>query len=376
MHVKLLITELRTGGAERCLTELALGLRERGDRVSVMSLMPLPTAPRDELINRLKAEKIPVASAEATNFASLARTRRRVRQWLNDDLPDCLQTFLFHGNVIGAAAAAQAGVGCVVGGVRVAQRNWWRGLLESRASRNLRALVCVSRSVESFVRSYWHPPSSVFVTTIRNGIRPERFTEAHRVDWSELGLAPGGRVILFVGRLHRQKGLDLLLDVAPTLLGLHPDWRLAIVGDGPLEPAVRKTIQRLAPGRACLLEWRSNVADLYAGADIVIVPSRYEGMPNVILEAMASGRCVMSAEVEGVAELLGPEAGKQVFPPGDRGTMVQRLDDLLQSDDLNAIAMANQRRAASEFSIDSMVTRYRDLYEQLLSLPPGQSPHL
>lgn len=370
MRVNFLITELRTGGAERCLTELATGLKARGDQVSVMSLMPLPAGSRDELVERLREAKVPVVSADAKGVGSLPRAIREVRRWLVSDLPDCLQTFLFHANVVGSIAARKAGVMRVVGGIRVAEPNRIRSHFEYRASRHMQAMVCVSGSVEQFVRRHIYPPPHVRVTTIRNGIRPEQFERVNPFDWTKYGLDDAGRVILFLGRLHRQKGLDLLLDVAPTLLKLHPNWRLAIVGEGPMENAVKKTIARLPGGQACLLPWQKDVASLYSGADVVIMPSRYEGMPNVVLEAMAAGRCVVAADVEGVAELLGPMAPEQTFPPGDRGTMVERLDGLLGQSELSTLGQQNRQRAANEFSIDMMVDRYRELYSQLISKPP------
>ena len=365
MRVNFLITELRTGGAERCLTELAIGLHDRGDDVSVMSLMPLPKGSRDELVGRLREASIPIATTNAKGLLSLPQSTRQVRQWLASDLPDCLQTFLFHANVIGSVAARRAGVITVVGGVRVAEPNRWRSLIERRAVRGMRGIVCVSESVRKFASASLSPAPSVRLMTIRNGIRVERFRDATPLDWGAFGLAPEGRVILFLGRLHHQKGLDLLLDVAPSLLRLHPNWRLAIVGEGPLEKNVRKTIATLPEGQACLLPWQSDVARLYAAADVIISPSRYEGLPNVVLESMAAGRTVLAADVEGVAELLGPNAPAQTFPPGDRGSMVERLDQLLTSGDLNEIGEANRVRAEREFSIDRMVDSYRELYQQL-----------
>ena len=369
MRVNFLITELRTGGAERCLTELAIGLRDRGDDVSVMSLMPLPKGSRDELVGRIREARIPIATASATGMFSLPQATRKVRQWLASDLPDCLQTFLFHANVIGAVAARRAGVLTVVGGVRVAEPNRFRSLIERRAARGMRGIVCVSESVRRFASASLAPAPSVRLTTIHNGIRVERFRDATPLDWGAFGLAPQGRVILFLGRLHHQKGLDLLLDVAPSLLRLHPDWRLAIVGEGPLEKNVRKAIATAPEGQACLLPWQNDVAGLYAAADVIVSPSRYEGLPNVVLESMAAGRAVLAADVEGVSELLGPNAASQTFPPGDRGSMVERLDQMLAGEDLDEIGEANRVRAEREFSIDRMVDSYRELYQQLTTTP-------
>jgi starch synthase (maltosyl-transferring) len=204
------------------------------------------------------------------------------------------------------------------------------------------------------------------VVTIPNGIDSRGFAEALPIDWTAWGLDHEGPLLLFLGRLHRQKGLDLLIDVAPTLWQLHPQLRLAIVGEGPMERQVRRLVAQAPRGRAALLPWQAHVASLYAGADIVILPSRYEGMPNVILEAMAAGRCVIAADVEGVSELLGPLAPEQTFPPGDRGSMVQRLDQRLRDEQHDALAQANRQRAAEMFSVEAMISRYQRFYLQLL----------
>jgi starch synthase (maltosyl-transferring) len=366
MKIQMLITELRTGGAERSFTELALGLRERGDQVSVMSLMPLPRDDRVELVDRLREAQIPVETTNSRGGWSLPGTLRAVKKWLAKGQPDCLQTFLFHANVIGAFANRRVRVPVHVGGVRVADPALARNVMETLAGRRMRGIVCVSESVEKFVRQHWSPSASVRLTTIRNGVRGERFRDIEPFPWERHGLSPGGRVILFLGRLHRQKGLDLLLDVAPTLLRLHPDWRLAIVGEGPLKNSVKRMLSRTGAGQAVLLPWQTDVASLYAGAELVVMPSRYEGMPNVVLESMASGKCVAAAEVEGVTELLGDATAEQTFPPGDRGSLVQRLDALLRRDDLSILGQQNQRRANEHFSIDVMVERYRELYQELL----------
>ena len=105
MRINLFITELRTGGAERCLTELALGLARRGDDVRVLSLAPLPLPPRNELVERLLAAGIPVESCGVRRSGHLVAAVRYVRNWLRESEPDCLQTFLYHANVVGAIAA-------------------------------------------------------------------------------------------------------------------------------------------------------------------------------------------------------------------------------------------------------------------------------
>lgn len=331
-----------------------------------MSLAPLPQPPRDQLLHRLRAARIDVASAEAGGVMCLGRTFAAVRRWLEADPPEALQTFLYHANVLGTFAAVAAGVAVRVGGVRVAQprpQRWW---IERQAVKRMQALVCVSRSVEQFARARLRPPAATRVLTIANGVRVAAYSDAVPWDWTASGIRSGSRVVLFVGRLHRQKGLDLLLGAAPRLLGRHPDAAIAIVGSGPLEPQVRRTVGNLPAGRAVLLPWQPDVASLYASAALVIAPSRYEGMPNVVLESMAAGRPVIAAEVEGVAELLGAAASAQTFPRLDVDAMCRRVDEMLGRTDLRELGAGNRQRAEQLFSLDAMVDRYRQLYSELI----------
>lgn len=367
MRIDLLTTELRTGGAERCLTELAIGLCSRGDRLRVMSLAPLPRPPRDQLLNRLLGAGIEVTTAEADGLLSLRRTYAAIRRWLEADRPQVLQTFLYHANVLGSFAATGVKVPVRVGGVRVAQprpQRWW---LERLAVKRMQAVVCVSHSVEQFARARLRPPQATRLLTIPNGVRTGSFTDAVPIDWSSHGIRPGSRMLLFVGRLHHQKGLDLLLHGAGNLLARAPDAALVIVGSGPMEHQVQRAMASLPRGRAAHLPWQADVARLYAGADLVIVPSRYEGMPNVVLEAMAAARPVVAADVEGVAELLGEAAREQTFPRADVAAMCERIEEMLSRTDLVSIGAANRERAEHCFSIDAMVDRYRQLYSELVS---------
>ncbi len=365
MRIDLVTTELRTGGAERCLTEIALNLNARGDWVRVMSLGPLPKGNREELVARMFRAGIPVYSAEATGAFSLPRVVRHVSHWLKEDPPDCLQTFLFHGNVVGAMAAKRAGVENHLGGVRVAQPHRGRIWLERRAAERMKRLICVSHGVECFVRDRWRVDPDI-VTTIPNGIAMERFENFAPIDWTPHGISAGGPVMLFMGRFHQQKGIDLLLDVLPDLWMEYPELRCVFVGEGPYERRVRRFVNRAPAGFAACLPWQSQVEPLYMAADLIVVPSRFEGMPNVVLESMAAGKCVLAADVEGVGELLGLQASQQTFLPGDTTSLVTRLNELLRTNQLESLGALNRQRAATEFTLENMVNRYRSEYQRVV----------
>ncbi len=208
MRIDFITTELRTGGAERCLTEVAIGLQQRDHRVRVISLAPLPEAgPRSALVERLKASRVPLESVNLKSIWQVPSAVRALTKFMSDDRPEIAQTFLYHANVLGTRAAVRAKVPVRVGAVRVAEHRRIRLAIERRATRQMAAIFCVSESVEAFVRNQLRPRQSCFVKTIPNGVDVDRFRNAVPVDWSRYGLAPGGEVVLVVGRLHPQKGL-------------------------------------------------------------------------------------------------------------------------------------------------------------------------
>src|SRR5690606_2045721 len=100
MRVDLVITELYVGGAERCLSELAVGLQRGGDRVRVASIAPLPVGEQAQLVRRLEAAGIEVYSADCAHSWQAARAFVALRRWFAQDRPDVVQTMLFHANVI------------------------------------------------------------------------------------------------------------------------------------------------------------------------------------------------------------------------------------------------------------------------------------
>lgn len=369
MRINLLTTELRTGGAEKCLTEIAIGLQQRGAKVHVMSLAPLPSSPRDRLVGRLQAAGVPIHSAEARVWWQFPRAVRRVRQWLAATEPQILQTFLFHANVVGAMACGPLGRlqkrPELVFGIRVAEHNRNRMRAESWAAKRAAKVVCVSRSVQSFIEQHWPPNLHSRLISITNGTTLPA-SETIPYEWAQAGISLPGKVILFLGRLHPQKGIDLLLAAAPEILRTSADTRLVIVGEGPLEGAVKAAVAENPPGTMAWLPWQPDVWPLYTSANLVLLPSRFEGMPNVVLEAMAAGRPVLASQVEGVEELLGPNAQQQSFPVGDQVSMIGKLQALLTASRGDELGALNRQRVLQHFTLEAMVTRYQQLYEQLV----------
>jgi glycosyltransferase involved in cell wall biosynthesis len=366
LRLALCITELDIGGAERCLVELATRL-DRGRFVPVVyALSPRPEPDQRSLLPRLEAAGIETYFLGATGAWHLPAAISQLTRLLRRQRPGLLQSFLFHAGFVGRCAAWRAGVPVVLSGVRVAEQGvWWHVRLDRLTSRLVDRYVCVSQAVASFSRSRLGLPEDRFVV-VPNGIDVERFAGASAVDLVGLGLPAGRRAVTYVGRLETQKGVAELVESAPPWLEKLPAHDLVVVGAGPMERQLRALSDGLGvSSRVHFAGWRADVAEILKASDLLVLPSRWEGMPNVILEAMAAGRAVVSTDVEGVRELLGEDATAQVVPRGDYGAFAARIAALAADNGaLERLGAANQRRA-EQFSWDRMVRAYEKLFWDL-----------
>jgi glycosyltransferase involved in cell wall biosynthesis len=291
----------------------------------------------------------------------------RLASHLRRQHPAVLQTFLFHANIVGRLAARLAGVPHVVSGIRVAERrDNWHLAIDRWTSRFVDRHVCVSEDVARYAREVGRLPAERLVV-IPNGVDIERFQSAKPVDLTALGVGVGRRAVTYVGRLDRQKRVDWLLALAPQLFARVADCDLVLVGEGTERAAVAEQARNLGiSDRVHLVGWRDDVPAILKASTVVALPSAWEGMPNVVLEAMAAGRPVVATDVEGVRELLGP-AGRQQIAPGDNPHLfVDKAVSILSDNRLaEELGRQNLDRAAGQFSLAAMVAAYEKLYRSL-----------
>ena len=366
MRIDFVITELYAGGAERCLVEIALGLAETGDDVRVFSIGSLPSGDQALLVDRLRNAGIPLDSGQADSITNTLGAYRQLQAWLAASPPDLCQTFLYHANVMGTRAAKTTGVSTRIAGIRVAESKALRCHLERLALRSCSSVICVSQAVKQFASTKLGCPNEK-LTVIPNGVDVSRFASATPFDWSKIGWSNDSMVTLFVGRLHRQKGIELLQSQIDEIAPLGSNRRLLLVGDGPLRGDLEKWSNRLGPERVQLLGWQPDVAALIKSSRLLVLPSHYEGMPNVILEAMAAGSPVVCSRVEGSGELLENSREEQSFIAGDAPSMA-RLIHRLQTDNPLAeeLGLQNQAFVKQRFSVAAMVDAYRSHYRSVL----------
>jgi len=368
IRVALCITELDVGGAERALVELATRLDPARVEPVVYCLQPRPESDEASCVPPLEAAGIKVHCLGARRSRQIPGALGQLKRLLVDEKPDLVQTFLFHANIAGRIAARRAGVRRVVSGIRVAERHSrWHLWIDRLTARLVDRHVCVSQAVARFSAERARLPADKLVV-IPNGIDVERYPANQPANLEALGLRADRRVVTYVGRLDRQKGVRWLLETAPLWLERLPDCDLLLVGKGPEQAALEVVSrERGISGRVQLAGWRSDVPEILAASDLLVLPSVWEGMPNVVLQAMASRLPVLATDVEGVRELLGPAADAQIVRYGDTEAFAEKLVALMSDRALaSELGRQNRRRVRSEFTLSRMVAAYQDLWESLV----------
>lgn len=196
------------------------------------------------------------------------------------------------------------------------------------------------------------------ISIIHNGVDSGKFVNPTIRAWDPPRL-------LFVGRLVHQKGLDLLL---PALAGLkHLPWQLTVIGDGSQrEPLQQMAAELGIAERIHFTGWQRG-ADLetyYQQANLFVFPSRHEGMPNVILEAMASGLPVLATCIAGNEELVLPGITGELTRPENSVALKEALERLLpDAKSRQRMGFAGRNRVEEQFTWETTARRYLSLLE-------------
>lgn len=367
LSIALCITDLDVGGAERSLVEIATRLDRGRFEPTVYCLGPRPACEDASCVPPLEAAGIEVHCLGARGASDFLGVLGKLTGLLRRQSPHVVQTFLFHANLIGRIAAYRAGIRPVVCGIRVAERQArWHLWADRLTSRMVDRYVCVSHSVAEFSQSVGGLPAGK-LTVIPNGVDVAKYPAARQADLQQFGLPAGRRAITTIGRLEHQKGLDWLLDAAPSVLNRLPGYDLLLVGDGPERAKLEALARSSATAdRVHFAGWRPDVREILAASDLLVLPSRWEGMPNVVLQAMATRLPVVASDVEGVRETLGPLAEGQAVSFGDTSGLVNAITRLLTDAELRSgVGKANRQRVAEHFAWERIVAAYQDLWRGL-----------
>ena len=214
--------------------------------------------------------------------------------------------------------------------------------------------VTISTGVRAMLRARG---ATSQIAVVPNGIEPITIRSCDRQEFrADHGIEPNQFAVAVVGRIEfRQKRQDFALRCFARLAEKGKNWKLLFVGSGPDERTLRAMIcdMKLADF-AEVLPWSANPANIYAGIDALLIPSRFEGVPLVMLEAMSCGLPIAASDVDGMAESL-PKGW--LFPPGDADALIDTLAAIRQQD-LTALLDANREKVAAENSFAEFGPRF------------------
>lgn len=186
----------------------------------------------------------------------------------------------------------------------------------------------------------------------------------------ELSIPRDAVIAGFVGRLVRQKGIVHLARVAAHVLAKRPNVHVVVAGDGPLRMELEQT--RESSGRLHLLGMRRDVPSLMHAFDMLLVPSEWEPLGVVSMEAMAAARPVVAFGVDGIPEVVIDGETGLLAPPGDEAALAERVLRLVDdADSRERLGRAGRRRVETEFDARVMAERFVCMYEDMAA--PGRA---
>lgn len=359
MRITLVLPTFRAGGAERVASLLCNFWVDQGHSVAAFTF-EAPGADQvhllDErivlrqldLLNRSKR----LISIIGTNLRRFGRLRAAIKAFE----PDVIVAFTTEANVVALWSALGLDVPVIVSERNQPNRP---GLgLVRRALRRLSyplatAIVVQTEAIAGWAREKFRVTVEVLPNPVRLGeARPQPLSEEN---------AP--KRVVAVGRLVWQKGFDLLISAFAKIAARHPDWALAIYGEGGERSALEAQIAACALSDRILLKGVcKEMDDVYAGADLFVLPSRFEGYPNALIEALAAGCPVVTTDCPGAtAEILVRGRYGLLVSPESADALASALDHMMSDASLRARYAARAREAILDLDVAIVGRRWLNL---------------
>lgn len=367
MKILHVISNLSVGGAEMHLLSLADGLSRSGHDVSVAYFREQPDEARslvpDFQSSRIKLFDLGYNSNKILAWIRLFRIVRELK-------PDIVHTHLSRRDMLAPRLSRLAGASSVISTVHNVEpffnSSIWRPIIRWSYGAN-DCLIGISGAVIKTLKHQLMIPNQK-LELIHYGINVERFLTKEGNDLKqEFGFAKNDFVIGNIGRLDPQKGQKYLIRAMPLIKEASPNARLVIVGhDCGLKDDLQELIESLGLQGDVIITGFRDATSVLKTFDIFVLPSLWEGLGLVLLEAMACKKPVVASNIDAIPEIV--DNGKTGFlvSPKDTKALAEAIIKILQDSNLlKSLGDAGYHRAISEFSINKMVTKTTEVYEEL-----------
>ena len=382
-HLSILLvgTQIATGGAQKVLLDQAQWFRQRGHKVSTVFFYD-----RDNLLSKWQAvSDFPVIDLRAfrkgagviVQGALMIKGLFSLWQLLRREKFDVIETFTHDSNILALPIAWLARVP-----VRIATHHGviegiprWRERVNAWMVNSNIAHVLVTVSEKTRQLALVEGVKAERISVIQNGIARVPFEGEHRLEVRrDAGIGADDPFLLAVGRLVPVKAHEVLISAISAVLKEFPNAKLGICGDGVLRPNLEAQIKLLDLESAVkLFGEQGNVAKFLFSADVFVLPSRSEGLPMALLEAMSAGLPVVATRLDGVAEVV-LEGEHGLFAPiDDSDALANVILQLLRDPSMRArMGTAARRRVDEMYSIDRTGEQYLTLMFKLLGTKSPQ----
>ena len=334
------------GGGEKWMVTAAKSLAEKGHNVTLASKK------KSRTLKYATEKGIKTTVIEIHSDFSPLKTLK-IARYLKDNSIEILICNLNKDIRVAGLAARMAGNTIVLArhGMLLCSRKWKHKLTLTRLCDGI---ITNSETIKKAYASYgWFPLE--FVKVIYNGIViPER---VEPVDFASR--FPGKKIIYSAGRLSEQKGFNYLIDAAAILGKTRSDLVFIISGEGKLEHELKTRVRELGLDASFIFEgFTSDIFPYLKGCDLFVLASLFEGMPNVVMEAMAVGKPVVATDVNGAKELMQNGTTGLIIPPADPESLARAIASIIDDQTrLASLGQAGRKRVAEQFTIQKMADR-------------------
>jgi len=359
MRLTLVISSLNTGGAERVMCTLANAWCAQGRQTTILTTHDGGRAPDYPLSPDVRVVSVDPLCGGLRRQIEIAK---RIRGQIRSDRPDVMISFLKYTNILALIATRGLGVPTIVserldpsvvdlGPLWSRLRRWtyrWTDTLVAQTPTAARRFEAMAPGRVRVV------PNPVFPLADEPG--------------ADDPVSLDGPTFLAVGRLHPQKGFDVLIRAMATVKVREPDWRLVILGEGECRDELERIVRDQGLGDVIRMPGRArNPWPWLVAADAFVMSSRTEGFPNALCEAMVAGLPVVSADCpSGPADLIDDGRDGLLVPVGDSDALAEGMLRLARSGNLRSELGTRASLIGNRYPIETILALWEEILTDLI----------